>query len=188
MSRHRLQRGEVEGFLAGLDQRVRERATASGGDSAFSEPLNRARAEIARGNLESAERILVEVDRSLDDLTSEMELREFPRGLVSYDAKGDRGDPVPDEEQPLANRIRLVSRLVSVVESRGGDAGPLRARLQEARRYLTSGDAARARSIVDAVHAELEDQVEPRREPSVEGGSADPRRRVNEPAARRRRP
>ena len=144
-----LDRREIEGFLEGLTLRVaksdppeRERLRPD---------LEEAGRRLDQGELTEAEEILVRIDRALDESEGEPELSEFPRGLVSYVPTGDRGHPTPEEEEPIANRIRLVSRLIEVRRSQGRDVQPWVGALNAARDAYASGDRARARRLTDEV-------------------------------------
>ncbi|MCI4340502.1 MAG: hypothetical protein L3J73_04475 [Thermoplasmata archaeon] len=144
-----IDRLEVEGFLEGLTLRVAKAAPA---DRARHTPsLSEARHRLERDDLAGAEAVLIEIDGALDTAEGEPELSEFPRGLVSYVATGDRGHPTPDEEEPTANRIRLVARLIEVRRADGRSVEPWVQALTAARDAYAQGDRREARRICDAV-------------------------------------
>jgi hypothetical protein len=155
------EREEVEGFLEGVTLRL-----------AHSGPEDRARHAAAlaeakhclhRGQLVEAEALLVAIDAALEAAEGEPELSEFPRGLVGYVPKGDRGHPIPEDEEPVANRIRLVARLIEVRRSEARDVEEWVRALREAQAAYQSGDRARARRLCDAVLREVETELPPRR-------------------------
>ena len=118
--------------------------------------MARARACADAGDWEEAERILHRVDRHLRETQPEERLREFPRGLVGYVPDGDPGEPTPEEEDSLFNRVALAGRLLDVRRASGFDVSRPTARLREAEAALRSGDRRRAREECDAVFGYLE--------------------------------
>jgi hypothetical protein len=149
-----LRREDVEGFLEGVDYRVRQFRGAERPE--LDSDLARARSAVDAADLATGEAILLAIDRRIDGLEGERELAEFPRGLVDYVAVGDRGHPTPNEEDPLANRIRLVGRLLDVRRSQGRDVGGATRTIREAEAALGRGDRGAARSLCDAAHAAAE--------------------------------
>ena len=154
--RAELRREEVEGFLAGVVERLAERRRAGTPRPELETRVEAARQELGRGGVRAAETALLDVDRLLDEDEEESELTEFPRGLVGYTPVGDRGRPPRDDEDPVANRLRLVERLLDVRRRAGHDVAAPLARLREAFAALRAGDRARARALGDEVHAVLD--------------------------------
>ena len=148
-------REEVEGFLEGVTLRL---AHASSEDRARHGPtLAEAKHCLNRGQLVEAEALLVAVDSALEAAEGEPELSEFPRGLVGYVPTGDRGHPTPEDEEPVANRIRLLARLIDVRRSEGRDVARWVRALGEARAAYDAGDRPGARRRCDAILREVED-------------------------------
>jgi hypothetical protein len=158
------EREEVEGFLEGVTLRLAHASVAERGRHDAS--LSKAKRCLERGDLVGAESRLVAIDSALQAAEGEPELSEFPRGLVGYVAKGDRGHPTRDDEEPLANRIRLVARLIEVRRSEGRDVEEWVRALGEAQRAYTEGDRPTARHRCDAVLREVE--TETARRPATE--------------------
>jgi hypothetical protein len=157
-------REEVEGFLEGTTLRLAHATPEERARHAAA--LAEAKHCLHRGQLVEAEALLVAVDAALELAEGEPELSEFPRGLVGYVAKGDRGHPTPEDEEPIANRIRLVARLIEVRRSERRDVEEWVRALREAQGAYTSGDRATARRLCDAVLREVETEVRSR--PSTE--------------------
>ncbi|HEY6239017.1 MAG TPA: hypothetical protein VIZ68_07530 [Thermoplasmata archaeon] len=149
-----LRREDVEGFLEGVAYRVQNFRGA--GRPGLESELARARSAVDASDLANGESILLAIDRRLDGLEGERELAEFPRGLVDYVAVGDRGHPTPNEEDPLANRIRLVGRLLDLRRSQGRDVAGATRTIREAEAALGRGDRGAARSLCDAAHTAAE--------------------------------
>lgn len=149
-------RGEVEGFLAGVEHLRDLKARAGHPVDEAAGLLVRAREEVARGELAEAEATLVKADAALRRLEEEPELSEFPRGLVGYVPRGARGAPTAREEEPVANRLLLVNRLLQVRRAQGHDVDRLLPRLQEAEAAYARGDRLAARRLGDLVLGELE--------------------------------
>ncbi len=94
----------------------------------------------------------------------EGELADWPRGLLGYTPTGPDGSTPSDEEDRLANRLRLAARLLGVLRSEGQSVeGPL-AVLRDAQSALDRGDRPRAAALVNRVMAELERSPEGRPE------------------------
>ncbi|MGI0053754.1 MAG: hypothetical protein ACRECR_05825, partial [Thermoplasmata archaeon] len=93
-------------------------------------------------------RLLEAVGEELARSRGESELAEFPRGLVGYVPRGDRGDP-PGED-PLANRIELLGRLLPLARLGVADGIRARAELAEAVEALRRGDRESARRRADS--------------------------------------
>ncbi len=151
-------RGEIEGFLEGVTHRLRGLPEPPRRD--LEADLGRAREAFALGALVETERILLDLEVRADAIEGEPELSEWPRGLVGYVPKGERGHATSDEEDPLSNRLRLIGRLAAVRRSQGRDVSRAEALLGEADAALRAGDRRSARRRVDEAHALLE--VEPR--------------------------
>ncbi|MCI4360449.1 MAG: hypothetical protein L3J91_01980 [Thermoplasmata archaeon] len=118
--------------------------------------LAEAKRLLVSGRLAEAEATLVAIDAALEHAEGEPELSDFPRGLVGYIPTGDRGHPTTDEEEPMANRIRLVARLIEVRRSEGRDVEAWIAALRAAQSAYLDGDRARARRLCDAVLSQVE--------------------------------
>jgi hypothetical protein len=153
-------RDEIEGFLEGvtlrLDQSPREE------QARHRAALTEAQHLLHRGRLVEAEALLVAVDAALESAEGEPELSEFPRGLVGYVPTGDRGHPTPEDEEPTANRIRLVARLIEVRRADGREVEGWVAALRAAQGAYAEGDRPRARRLCDAVLREVESIAGPR--------------------------
>jgi len=148
---------ELEGFLAGLEfdlARLRREGTP---DPTSERRLAQARRHLEKGELKEAERELQRIDERRRRRRSEVELIEIPRDLVSYVPKGERGSPPDRSEDPLANRLVLLGRLLRVRAAHGIDVESLIPELQAAEEAYRRGDRAKARSLADDVHAQLED-------------------------------
>lgn len=145
---------EIEGFLAGVAHRIA--SVPEPERSVLAADLERAHAARARGDLSSAETVLLALERRMDEIEGEPELAEFPRGLVGYVPIGDKGHATPVEEDPLSNRILLIERLCDVRASSGRDVAEAGTLLIEARRAFELGDRLTARERVDRAHALLE--------------------------------
>jgi hypothetical protein len=148
-------RSEIEGFLDGVSYRIRQ--LPPGERDPWVARLSVAQEALRAGDLATAEAALVAIDQALDAKVAEPELSEFPRGLVDYTPVGDRGVPTPEEEDPLANRLRLIERLVAVRRSQGRDVEALVAELTQAQQALDAGDRTTARRRIDRVHAAVGD-------------------------------
>lgn len=142
-------RDELEGFLEGVRLRLVELPAEARAPA--KQRLAEAERLLQAGALRDAEAALSALDAELDARQEEPELAEFPRGLVSYVPLGDRGTPTPEDDEPIANRIRLVSRLIEVRRAEGRDVAGWVAALTEARAAYAAGDRAAARRRCDAV-------------------------------------
>lgn len=147
---------ELEGYLEGVRRRVGERRALGPIDPDWVRRLSDAEQALRAGDLEVADRILRALDAVLDSLREEVELTERPRGLVGYVPRGNRGVPPGPEEEALANRIRLVVRLLAVRESEGLVLEEARRGLERARQAYAAGDRATARLEVDRAHELVE--------------------------------
>ena len=156
-------RDELEGFLEGVTRRLATAPVVL--HSHLQAALERARQELARGELELAQATLQQIDDRLAEAVEEPELAEFPRGLLRYDPIGPRGAPRPEEEDPVANRLRLLGRLLAVRASQGMDVTRWVTRLRDAEAALEAGDRARARALGEQVHDALEGHRGPAPEP-----------------------
>jgi hypothetical protein len=148
------QRDEVEGFLDGVAHRVA--SAPSDHRASWGAELARARRLLASGDLVGTAAVLTALDQVIDAYEGEPELAQFPRGLVGYLPVGDRGHPTPVEDEPIANRLKLLGRLLEVRRSEGRNVdGPL-ATLREAELAYRSGDRTAARRLGDEAHRTLE--------------------------------
>ena len=149
-------RDELEGYLVGVGRRLEEVRSAGQPDPDLEATLRKARVAVHANALDEADRLLRSIDAALDARRPEMEMLDRPRGLVGYTPIGDRGVPPGPEEEPLANRMRLVARLASLRESEGRDVGTARRHLREADAAYRAGDLAVARRCLDAAHRILD--------------------------------
>lgn len=151
---------ELDGFLAGLRHALDRRRAEGRDDPVAEDGWERARRAIELGDRTAAARYLTEVDDRLRADREESELTEFPRGLVGYVPKGDRGAPVPPEEEPLEQRRRLVLRLADLVELSPPDRARVESDLARAERALARGDRREAKRTIDEAHALVESSTE----------------------------
>jgi hypothetical protein len=115
------------------------------------------------GRWEEADRTLRKVDEGLRGAREESELTEFPRGLLSYVPKGPKGASPGPEEDPLANRLTLLLRLLEIAPP-GEEARQETLRLLgEARGALKEGDRRRAQKLLNEAHFGLESALPPRK-------------------------
>jgi hypothetical protein len=149
-------RGELEGYLEGLRYRLRVRERDGRADRTASQAVERGARHLEAGRLDAAERELSAAEELLDLEEPERELVEYPRGLVDYVPTGDRGVPPERDEEPLANRLLLVERLLQVRRGQGANTEALLGKLHEANRAYASGDRQRARRLCDEVHGALD--------------------------------
>ncbi|MCI4330049.1 MAG: hypothetical protein L3J80_04185 [Thermoplasmata archaeon] len=147
---------ELTGFLEGVRHRLLERRRKGTPLPDLEQRLASAQAAIVARRFGDAERILLEVSEHLDRDETEPELNEFPRGLIRYDAGTDRGVPTPEDEEPVANRLTLMERLLTVSASEGVNIVDLRATLVLARAEYAVGDRRRAKELGEKVLTELE--------------------------------
>lgn len=144
---------ELEGFLAGL----RHRLAAGPDDPGLRRRLAEAELALTAHAPERALAILSEVEDRLDAREPEEELRERPRGLVSFRRPtADPLAPTPAEEDPLANRLLLVGRLLAVRARAGDRVDDLVAKLRRAEAERRAGRPAVAKKLVDEVHDVLD--------------------------------
>lgn len=151
-----MDRDDLEGYLVGVSRRLEERTAAHGPDPALVEELAAARKALHAGRLSEADRKLRALDARLDADRPEVEMQDHPRGLIGYVPKGDRGVPPTAEEEPLANRIRLIGRLATVRAAEGRDVTVARRLLTEAQAAYDAGDRPLARRKVDDAHRRLD--------------------------------
>jgi hypothetical protein len=86
----------------------------------------------------------------------EGEVTEWPRGLVSYVARGPV-DATPDpEEDRLVNRARLAGRLIALLDARGHPTAGAVAELRRVDAELRDGDRASAAQRLDRLLGELD--------------------------------
>ncbi len=80
----------------------------------------------------------------------EGEVTSWPRGLAGYVPAGspDRGPP-PEEEDRVAQRIRLAARLIELLRSSGREDPSWARELRNAETAYREHDRARARDIVE---------------------------------------
>jgi hypothetical protein len=147
---------ELTGFLEGVRVRLLERRREGSPLPDLEQRLASAERAIVARNLPEAERILLEVSDRLDRDEPEPELNEFPRGLLRYEARGERGIPTPEEEEPVGNRLTLVEKLLTVAAAEGVDVAELRVALVAARADYADGDRRRAKERGERVLAELD--------------------------------
>ena len=149
---------EVEGFLEGVRHRLRSRREAGLAVPDLERRLVSAEASLSASDLTRTERILLEISGRLDEDEEEPELSEFPRGLIAYDAGTDRGVPTPEEEEPIANRLRIVDRLLAVAAAEGLAVDELRTLLGRARGAYDGGDRRQAKELGEQVLALLDER------------------------------
>jgi hypothetical protein len=147
---------ELTGFLEGVRYRLSERRREGTALPNLEQTLASAQDALSAGQLETAERLLLEVSEHLDRDEPEPELSEFPRGLVRYDAGTDRGVPTPEDEEPVANRLTLMERLLTVAAAEGVEVADLRALLVAARAEYRRGDRRHAKALGETVLTELD--------------------------------
>lgn len=148
---------DLDGFSAGLSVRLsRERAGGSP-RADLEEALARADRARARGEVAEALDRMEAVEAALDSGSpAEVELQEFPRGLVGYTPRGERGAPLEPEDSPLAHRYQLLGRLADLVALSAEERGSLILGLRRAERALAENDPARAKAELDAVQVRIE--------------------------------
>ena len=108
MTRHVLppRDDEIEGYLTGVEHRLN-----AAGDSAPPELrawLGEAKVALRQREFAVAEARLRAIDAALDRAKPEEALREWPRGLRSFQGPGSDGAPPEPDEEPVANRLLLV--------------------------------------------------------------------------------
>jgi hypothetical protein len=150
---------ELEGYLEGVARRLHELRQAGTPREDLEEQWRNARSAFRAGQLPTTDRVLRAVDAELDLQRTEQELTEIPRGLVGYVAKGDRGTPPGPEEEPLANRLRLLARLAGLRQAQGHDVAEAIRGLDRAQTAYRRGDRVEARREADRAHALLEREV-----------------------------
>jgi hypothetical protein len=149
---------ELEGFRVGLVHRLETRRRAGRPHPEAERELVRGTAALERGNWSEAEAALTEADDLLDRDEPEPELRERPRGLVGYVPRdGDWGAPTPREEEPLANRLVLVQRLLTIRRAHGDPMDDLVSLLREAEAAYLRGEFVVARERINRVHRALDE-------------------------------
>ena len=151
--RPRLSRAELEGYAEGL--RVRLRAAGAPRPDVH-ELLRDADAALRNGKLAEADQLLRQADAAIGPRRTDVEVFQRPRGLVGYRSSTGPEGTVTLEEEPLANRMLIVGRLLAVQKSRGAEVGALVARLHRAEAAYRAGDRATAKRETDAVHEALE--------------------------------
>jgi hypothetical protein len=147
---------ELTGFLEGVRVRLLERRREGSPLPDLERRLASAEAAIVARKLPEAEQILLTISDQLDRDEPEPELSEFPRGLLRYEARGDRGVPTPEEEEPVANRLTLMEKLLTVAGGEGIDVTDLRVALVMARADYVGGERRRAKETGERVLAELD--------------------------------
>jgi hypothetical protein len=146
---------EIEGFLRGVEHRLRARQGAGPPEEPSETELTEARAAIRRADWSRAEALLRTIDERLESTEPEDALREWPRGLVAFRGPGEASPP-SEYDDPIANRLVLVARLLEIRRSQGWDVAEMTRTLHAADRALRAGDRARAKALGDQVHAELD--------------------------------
>ncbi len=149
-------REELEGYLEGVRIRIDALDPSDALKARLRPRWTGAREAWQRGALDEAESGLLGIDAELDRARDETEVVERPRGLVAYTPIGGREAPPGPEEEPLANRLRLLVRLAAVRASHGRDVSEAQALLAAAHRAYERGDRAAARAEADRAHALLE--------------------------------
>ncbi len=144
---------DVEGFLVGVEHRLQRLEAPDPDASAL---VAGARRAIAEGAWARAEAALEAASQRLDALEPEDRLREWPRGLVEYVSTRPLGGPPAREEEPIANRLLLVQRLLAVRRADRIEVDDLLPRLHEAEAAYRAQDLVRARRLVDEVQSELD--------------------------------
>ncbi len=86
----------------------------------------------------------------------EGEVTEWPRGLVEYVPAGPSDATPSPEEDRVANRLALASRLAALLRTQGKDVDPELAQLRAAEREFARGRRAEAARAVDLVLEALE--------------------------------
>lgn len=147
---------ELGGFLDGLRHRLRRREEAGRPNGEAARALADGERALRGRDLAAAERSLLRADRILDEGESEMELIEYPRGLVGYVPTGGKGSPPELDEEPLWNRLLLIQRLVELRRQQGIPVEREVRLLSEAEEAYRRGDRAGARTLVDEAHRSLE--------------------------------
>jgi hypothetical protein len=157
---------DLEGLLAGVTHRL---ATVPAGERhlAAAGLAEEGRGALRAGRRAEALATLLRAHEILDAEEPEEELREFPRGLIAYLPRGDRGVPVGPEEDAVSNRLRLALRLAAVRRRDGVDTTPIEARLREAESHHRSGARASAVRCINEALGMLE-----RAEPGGRSGDA----------------
>ena len=160
--------------MAGLSHRLAN-APAGPAREAASVFAEQGRSALRRQAWVEAREALLAAHEQLDAVATETELREFPRGLVGYVPRGDRGVPVGAEEDPVANRLRLALRLATVLHRDGIPTERIEERLREAETQFDAGDRAAAVRTTNEALGLIE---RARRTPTgSESGKAAPARR-----------
>ncbi|MCI4319627.1 MAG: hypothetical protein L3K23_05815 [Thermoplasmata archaeon] len=164
---------DLEGLHAGLNHRLASAPRGKSRDEA-SALAEKGRGALERGEWVEAREALLAAHERLDAEEPESELREFPRGLVGYVPRGDRGVPVGPEEDSVANRLRLALRLAAVVRRDGIDTERIDERLRAAEAFYRTGDRAGAVRATDDALGWLERARPPR---TASAGARGPRDR-----------
>ena len=147
---------EVAGFLEGVEHRLRAHRADGHADPVAEALVADARRLIDGRDWVTAADRLEDAARRLDAARPEPPLTEWPRGLVGYVPLGPEGGPPDREEEPIANRLLLIHRLLEVRRRSGWDVTSLYPLLAEAEAAYRSHDLQRARALGDEVHRRLE--------------------------------
>ncbi|MGI0131573.1 MAG: hypothetical protein ACREDK_00515 [Thermoplasmata archaeon] len=147
---------ELDGLLEGLRALAATRRREGRADASAEKLLVRAADALHHHRDPEAETFLLTAERILREQSPEVELLEFPRGLVGYVPSGERGAPPQRDEEQLSNRLLLVQRLLAVRRAEGASLDDLVERLNEAEAAYRKGDRSTARRLVDAVHDRLD--------------------------------
>lgn len=145
---------ELPGYLEGVRRRLADSPRRA--DPALQRLLADGEAALAAHDPVRAEARLRALDAALDAARPEDGLREWPRGLVSFSGPGEFATEVDPAEDPVANRLLILQRLLAVRRSQGWPVDALAEELGEADRAYRAGDRRRAKAIGDRVHARLE--------------------------------
>lgn len=148
---------DLLGFMAGL----RHRLAGPEADRALARRLDDAETALRAGQTARARTILIGVADILDSRRAEPELRERPRGLLAFRTAGDEPvQPTPADEDPVANRLVLVGRLLAVRGPAVAHRDELLRQLRAAEAEHRAGRTEAARRLIDEVHAQLDRGVD----------------------------
>jgi hypothetical protein len=146
---------DLEGLLAGLTHRLSS-VPSGPGHATVVRLAEEGRVAMRQGKRADALAVLLRAHEILDSEEPEQELREFPRGLIAYLPRGDRGVPAGPDEDAVANRLRLALRLAAVRRRDGVDTGPIEERLREAESFYRAGERTAAVRSINAALGLLE--------------------------------
>ena len=152
----RAERDELEGFAEGIRFALGRSRREGTPLEELERSLRDADQLLRSGKLGGARSVLLRIDQELRSRRTESEMTDRPRGLVSYQTIGPRGDPPTADEDQVANRLLLVQRLVQLRQHQGHDVRTLLPTLNEAETAYRAGDRARCRRLTDEAHDALE--------------------------------